>query len=1688
MAGEIARAFVRIVPNTTGFQSSIERSTAGVGKSVGGKIGKAMAVGIGSAVAVAAGGLAAATNLAIGFDKSMRNVNSIAQLPEPAFKKLNREVLAMAGPTAQAPKTLAEGLYDLVSSGFDANESIQILNASARAATAGLTTTEVSTKAVAAALNAYHRPASDAKQISDDLFQTVNLGVVTFDELASTIGYVLPAANTMGVDLKQVGASISTLTKQGQSGSNAVTNINAALTAFIKPSKAMKGVLKELGYETSLQLVKQKGFQGAIQLVTRAVHGNKEAIGELFPNVRAMRAVFGLTGSASKSAAKDLRGFANDSGATARVLKEQSKSTAYQWNQLKAEASVLAINLGNKLIPVMKEVAGTVSGLVKGFTGLPEGVQSTTIKLLVFGAAMGPILRIGGAFATMVGGIVKGFKVLAGTNLVGEVAAAMSMKGERIAALNMVGSDMAGGVMSGLLKFAPWAAAGAGVVNILSSVISGDSKGALEKTGGMAGGALIGGILGSVIPGAGTIAGALIGGGAGSFLGPMIAGLFDSEKKITPLQKRLQQSSKGLAESMHREGEAARGLASSNRNLHQAKQRQERATDNVKSAEQRLNTVLKNHKANTMPVLRAELELARAKHKNAQASDEVRKAERLQGYERKIQMPILRTSALEARHRINVLKDEREQLRKQAKSMAENGSSEQERIKWMKEARRNSDALSKAEKRKNEILSDANKLIGPKFAKSLENASRSQLKLVNSVQSQGKTIKGHYQEMSKAVFGFANANEKGTGRVRTSYSKVKASLLPFRQETNRQMTRASGDVKDFARETKTGFEQVETSTNTALTGLGVKQVNFGLGTPAGQKKARGGLLTIPGTGTKDTVPLNVMGTPVVAAPGEDIAFITQHQRADLDFAVQSVYGDRELSSFFNRQNRPHYMARGGIVEPRLSGPDPMQEAGQHAIHRVTEAAKAFLRKAGGDKTFKALNDEGNRMDGLKQPYLWGGGHGSTPSHDGPWDCSGGTTQLFYGAGWKELSPMVSSGFESFGEPGKGKVSILANGEHVYSVLGNRAIGTSGENPGGGFGWINGYTYRPGFTERHVDLAGEDLPTSPRRGKGQKPAKGFARGGFVPVPMSVGGPAPTKAGELVGASYYGGPTDHVSGTVGAAGVSLPGTMSFAELAMGKALGGLPMHAKLKIGYGGKSVVAEKLDIGSGGDDVGGHNRAIDLWYETANAIGMPGTAVVKVSSSSGAASAAAEDVPAVFHGARTGTLDFPSMPKTLHGVNKELGKWQAALGRYRHALKAAKDKPKVAAALTKNIAAIENWLKQLRHEKAKLRRKVAQKKELKRLGRKLGKITGAERKMEEGERAYTIADQFAQQVVALEPQQPTEEGEAGEKKYNAELQAYVDQQERPAYERVLDVLANWRNVTLAGEGTATRLESAWEKDVRGIDREMDTINAFTEKVGKDREKWKRDHPKDDFPKWIKDEIKKDHQERSRLPMLRFRDREVRKVLGEGREAFYGGRKDPIEPPTVPMAGTGSIEDMLIGIQGTHWPDQHSPMKPLPGKRVAGIFGGSIFDTQGAIQELDLKVSQLTVGGGGGGSEDDGEREQLLEEENLRLKREALVKDAQAPVLASYLGAYKTGGTLPADGFYYGHKDETVVPAEAGPLSETHVNIRGREGVLEQLIDVQVEERLTKAGRRIGLSQETPSAPGRRAVMSQGRRRR
>lgn len=430
----------------------------------------------------------------------------------------------------------------------------------------------------------------------------------------------------------------------------------------------------------------------------------------------------------------------------------------------------------------------------------------------------------------------------------------------------------------------------------------------------------------------------------------------------------------------------------------------------------------------------------------------------------------------------------------------------------------------------------------------------------------------------------------------------------------------------------------------------------------------------------------------------------------------------------------------------------------------------------------------------------------------------------------------------------------------------------------------------------------------------------------------------------------------------------------------------------------------------------------------------------------------EEVKAWYGGARTDPIHFGGIPKSEYGIKKELAKRTGELTTYRKAaLKAHKaHKPKTEQAINENLRALEKRVRELERAKALVRREKAKKAITKRFGKAISKLSGFSTMISERERDFDSQSQLAQQIVDLEPimaevpeKATNAQREALEKTHLADLTSYIGTEEEPAYKVLMERANDWRNTILDAENAAAGnwqhrktvggIEGNLEDKVIGLGNEIDRDQEFIKKVAADVGDWHKKNGKKALPKWLKDEVDKQHKLKANLPILRFEEEEARTRLGEAREGFYPGMAR-IKRPSPPMEGTGSFEDALNTVQGIHWPKQHEHRTALPFDRLKGNFGGVIWDVQTTIADLGMKIRDAAVqGGGGGDTEGKTPREEWLEEELTKKNQRTLVYERQKPIIDAYeaahpvvsnfAGMFAKGGSIAAG--------QWGIAGEAGP---------------------------------------------------------
>lgn len=337
---------------------------------------------------------------AVQFEARMRNVASIDDDVAKRFKYFGEQILEMSRHLPQSANNLAEGFYQIASSGFHGNDALRVLAASGKAAAAGLATTSQAVTAITATLNAYGLKADQATRVSDTLFATVNYGVITFPQLTQALSHVVGTAARAGISIEDMSAAMATMTLSGLSASESGVSLNQVLSKLLKPSKALTAATQEMGISLQRDLRDPAiGLKGVIDELRVSSEGNIATLLKWFPEIRAARGVLALMandGNLYNRVFRDMGTVNATAGATQKAFKEQMKATSAQlketWNQVNA----FAIGLGTHLLPGIQKAA---SGLADFFHILSTAGSELWSKVAPGFASIGHSLQNLGQFA-----------------------------------------------------------------------------------------------------------------------------------------------------------------------------------------------------------------------------------------------------------------------------------------------------------------------------------------------------------------------------------------------------------------------------------------------------------------------------------------------------------------------------------------------------------------------------------------------------------------------------------------------------------------------------------------------------------------------------------------------------------------------------------------------------------------------------------------------------------------------------------------------------------------------------------------------------------------------------------------------------------------------------------------------------------------------------------------------------------------------------------------------------------------------------------------------------------------------------------------------------------------------------------------------------------------------------------------
>lgn len=387
----LASAYVQIIPSADGISGKLAEvmggEAAAAGKISGKGLGLALVRTLTKVVAAAGIGkmLQSAFTGGTAFESAMAKVGTIADTTKVPLESLSSQVLQVSGDMHIGANEIAEAAYQAISAGQDTGNAVAFAGQASMLATAGFTSTTSAVDILTTALNAYGKGADEAGHVSDVLLTTQNLGKTSVDELAGSMGRVIPLAAAYNVSMENLSSGLAIMTANGIATAEASTYTKSMLNELGDAGSSVGKILKQQTGKSFAELnADGKSLGDVLQVLYDSVGGNATKFAGLWSSVEAGTGALSLASSGADKFNGVLQQMQADSGATQTAYDTMTDTMAYKLDGVKTNAQ----NLGTALFDAVSGRLGEGVVLAGGYLQtLSESVQQNGIAGLAEGLA-----------------------------------------------------------------------------------------------------------------------------------------------------------------------------------------------------------------------------------------------------------------------------------------------------------------------------------------------------------------------------------------------------------------------------------------------------------------------------------------------------------------------------------------------------------------------------------------------------------------------------------------------------------------------------------------------------------------------------------------------------------------------------------------------------------------------------------------------------------------------------------------------------------------------------------------------------------------------------------------------------------------------------------------------------------------------------------------------------------------------------------------------------------------------------------------------------------------------------------------------------------------------------------------------------------------------------------------------------
>lgn len=307
------------------------------------------------------------------FETSTAMVATIADTSQKSLSSISKEVRSYSNETGEAASDMAEATYQAISASVNTADAAAFAGTATKLAVGGFTSATTAVDVLTTAINAYGLAASDATQLSDYLITTQNLGKTSVDQLAQSVGKVIPLASAYNVQMDNLSSAYAVLTANGIATAESGTYLKSMLNELGDTGSDVSEVLLNSTGKTFAQLMEQGYSLGDVMaMLGDAVDGDSTAFNALWSSTEAGIGALSLFNAGADKYNSVLDSMRTSAGATEKAYSTMADTTDKSKQRMENSFNNLKISVGDVLNPALTQV---YEGFTSVFAGMSDFVD-----------------------------------------------------------------------------------------------------------------------------------------------------------------------------------------------------------------------------------------------------------------------------------------------------------------------------------------------------------------------------------------------------------------------------------------------------------------------------------------------------------------------------------------------------------------------------------------------------------------------------------------------------------------------------------------------------------------------------------------------------------------------------------------------------------------------------------------------------------------------------------------------------------------------------------------------------------------------------------------------------------------------------------------------------------------------------------------------------------------------------------------------------------------------------------------------------------------------------------------------------------------------------------------------------------------------------------------------------------------